>query len=226
MQQPELIHTFLRKTLAELIRVTGPILARQAGSRKVALIGPTGVGKTTTIAKLTADYLMHYGERVALITMDTYRVAAVEQLKVYGELMNVPVDVVVSPEQMATTLDRHRDKELILIDTAGRSPRDEVSLRDMQNFLRSELGTENHLVLSATTRDRDLYDTVNRFRFLPLQSLIFTKVDECDCLGSLVNVVMRHNYPISYVTTGQQVPEDLILADSAQLAEMILGHNR
>lgn len=213
----------LSEALAQVVQVSGPILPQGSAPKRVALLGPTGVGKTTTIAKLAADYLLHYGRRIAMVTIDTYRIAAAEQLKVYGEIMQLPVEVVVSPQQLQDVLDRHRDKELILIDTAGRSPRDDVSLQDLQNFLRPEYNTENHLVLAASTRDQDLQEAVRRFSQLPLQSLMFTKLDECQQLGALVNVHLRTHYPLSYITRGQKVPEDLELADAHQLAEYIMA---
>jgi flagellar biosynthesis protein FlhF len=137
--------------------------------------------------------------------------------------MNVPVEVVVSPKQMRGVLNRHRDKDLILIDTAGRSPRDETSLNELADILTPELGTENHLVLSAATRDEDLYGAVARFGRVAIHNLIFTKIDECSQAGALFNVHLRHNFPIAYLTNGQRVPEDILVADSKNIARMIMG---
>jgi flagellar biosynthesis protein FlhF len=179
------------------------------------------VGKTTTIAKLAANLLLEGGIRIALVTIDTYRIAAVEQLKVYGELMNVPVEVVLTPEQLQEVFARHQDKDLILIDTAGRSPKDEESIADLNKFLGPESATEIHLVLAASTRDSELQSTVRNFGRLPLNSLVFTKLDECDQCGSLLNVPLHQDLPLSYLTNGQRVPEDLLVADPAAVAGFV-----
>jgi len=120
-------------------------------------------------------------------------------------------------------LDRHRDKELILIDTAGRSPRDKAGIDELAKFIGAGSGIENHLVLSATTRERELFGAIKRFGHLPIDSLIFTKLDECEGLGSILNVHLKHDCPISYLTNGQRVPEDLLLAEPRRLAGMVMG---
>jgi flagellar biosynthesis protein FlhF len=221
LQNPQRLQEFFRQAVQEMVRVAEPFQADRRQQRRIALVGPTGVGKTTTIAKLAANYLLQGGTGVALVTIDTYRIAAVEQLKIYGEIMNLPVEVVLTPEQMQEAFARHKDKELILIDTAGRSPRDTPSIEDLNRFLGPGSGTENHLVLAAPTRDRELQETVIRFGSLPLHSLVFTKLDECDQRGSLLNVPLRQNLPVSYLTTGQRVPEDLVVAKIKTLADFI-----
>lgn len=226
LQEPALIDSFLREAIPGMVRVAAPLLPTVSGEQKrIALVGPTGVGKTTTLAKLAADFLIKTGKdsrRVALVTIDTFRIAAVEQLKVYGGIMNLPVEVVFTPEQLQKAFAAHRDKDLILVDTAGRSPRDDVSLREMAAFLGPESGTENHLVLAAPTEGRQVQDTVRRFSHLPLKSVIFTKLDECDRYGSLLNVPVRHDLPLSYLTHGQRVPEDLLLANPQMVTDYVL----
>ena len=222
MNDPAVLNAFLGKTIAELVQTTGDILPELGSQKRIALIGPTGVGKTTTIAKLAAAYLLSGGKRVALVTIDTYRIAAVEQLKVYGEIMNLPVEVVISAEQLREVLQRHSNKDLILIDTAGRSPKDNVSLNELQEFLCVDEAIEPHLVMSATTRERDLYEIYNRFSVLNPQSLLMTKLDECDSLGVLLNIHLRNNCPLSYLANGQKVPEDLVQANAELVSALIL----
>ncbi len=213
---------FLGTAIADLVRTEGPV-KRGGKQRRVALIGPTGVGKTTTIAKLAANHLLNRGGKVALVTIDIYRIAAVEQLKVYGEIMKIPVDVVLSPEDLAKVLARHQDKDLVLIDTAGRSPKDQASLQELAKFIRADWGIENHLVLSATTREAEMEGVIKRFGRLPVHSMIFTKLDECEHLGPLLNVHLKNKYPLSYLANGQRVPEDLVLAEPKGLARLIMG---
>ncbi len=217
------LKTFFNNEISRQFKVSGPIKVSSKESKRLALIGPTGVGKTTTVAKLAASYLKHFDKNVALVTIDTYRIAAVEQLKVYGEIMNLPVEVVISPDQMENVLNKHDDKKLILIDTAGRSPRDEMSIKELSSFLRPEFGIENHLVLSATNSEDNLENSVNRFSILPVHNIVFSKIDECATLGNLLSVNNNNEYPISYLTNGQKVPEDLMLANPKKISDLIMG---
>ena len=219
----ELLDDFFKETITDLVQVYSPILQDSPVQKRMALVGPTGVGKTTTIAKLAAAYLKQFGQKLALVTIDTYRIAAVEQLKVYGEIMNLEVEVVMSPNQLEEVLCRHQDKKLLLIDTAGRSPKDEVSVQELADFLRPELKIESHLVLAATARNQELYEAVKQFGALDLKSFIFTKLDECESFGALLNVHTKNNYPLSYLTDGQKVPEDLMIADPKKIAGLIMG---
>ena len=194
--------------------------------RRISLIGPTGVGKTTTLAKIAAHYLSQFGGKIGLITIDTYRIAAVEQIKVYGEIMRLPVEVVIKPQELEQALDKFRDFDLVLIDTAGRSPRNGVDLQELAGFLRPELGIENNLLLSATTRERELEEIIKRFSLLPINNFIFSKIDECDQLGVLLNIHYKHDTPISFLTNGQRVPEDFIMPSPAAIADLIINDHR
>jgi flagellar biosynthesis protein FlhF len=219
----ELLDNFFAETITGLVQVDSPILRENPGQQRVALVGPTGVGKTTTIAKLAAAYLKKFGRRLALVTIDTYRIAAVEQLKVYGEIMNLEVEVVMSPSQLKEVLSRHEDKKMLLIDTAGRSPKDNRSIEELADFLQPDLKIDSHLVLAATARERELHEAVKRFGMLDLKSFIFTKLDECESFGALLNVHTRNNCPLSYLTDGQKVPEDLMIAEPQKIAGLIMG---
>lgn len=214
---------FLCTTLASLVQSKGALWQPGQPQKKISLIGATGVGKTTTIAKLAAQAMTETGARVALLTIDTYRIAAVEQLKVYGEIMGVPVDVVFSPEQLQESFRRHRDKDLILIDTAGRSPKDAERIDELNSFLGAHSGVENCLVLAAPTADSLQHKSYEAFSKLPISRLIFTKLDEADQCGSLINLPLKTNLPIGCLTNGQKVPEDLLPADPQLVAELVMG---
>jgi flagellar biosynthesis protein FlhF len=215
-----------RKLLAERIgnylqRIDG-IAISPARCKTVALVGPTGVGKTTTIAKLAANFALKEGYKVALITADTYRIAAVEQLKIYGDIIGVPIEIVYSPDELKTALQRHSDKHLVLVDTAGRSPSNQQQLAELQELLAVDPDIEIHLVLSSTTKYRDALEIVNKFSVCSPQKILFTKVDEASNLGTVLNLVYQFPTTLSYMTTGQSVPDDIELASSAKLANMIL----
>jgi len=210
-------------TIQDLLHVAPPLFTDRTSQQRIALVGPTGVGKTTTLAKIAAAYLGNHSPSIALITIDTYRIAAVEQLKVYGEIMHLPVEVVITPEQLEKALEAHGDKDLILIDTAGRSPRDSLCIDELSTFLKPEFGLDKHLVLSATTREQELLDTIERFKGLGITHTIFTKIDECANLGILLNVQIQNANPLSYITNGQRVPEDILEVTPKITAEMIMS---
>jgi flagellar biosynthesis protein FlhF len=215
-----------KAAIARLFTTEKLLDKRLTCQRRISLIGPTGVGKTTTLAKIAAHYLSQFGGKIGLITIDTYRIAAVEQIKVYGEIMRLPVEVVIKPQELDQALDKFRDFDLILIDTAGRSPRNSIDLQELAGFLRPELGIENNLLLSATTRERELEETIRRFSILPINNFIFSKIDECDQLGVLLNIHYKHDTPISFLTNGQRVPEDFIMPTPAAIADLIMNDHR
>lgn len=188
----------------------------------IALIGPTGVGKTTTIAKLAAAYRLRYGRRVGLITSDTYRIAAVEQLRTYAGIIGVPLRVVMTPEEMAQACEALRDCDVVLIDTAGRSPADSARLEELQQFLAAARPHQTHLVLSSVCAEPSMVRTIERFADLRPSNVIFTKLDEAANLGVLVNISRRINGRLSYVTTGQEVPDDIEPGHRDRLARMVL----
>jgi flagellar biosynthesis protein FlhF len=222
-QDPQACFDALRRTVADLVQTSGPLWQPGDKQKRISLVGPTGVGKTTTIAKLAAEAIVNSGARVALVTIDTFRIAAVEQLKVYGEIMGLPVEVVLSPEQLQQALRRHRDKDLILIDTAGRSPRDTDRIEELHEFLSHGDAIENCLVLAAPTEERLQKKALASFGRLGISRLIFTKLDETDRCGSLINLPTRSNLPLAYLTNGQQVPEDMLLAESETVAALVMG---
>ena len=189
----------------------------------VALVGPTGVGKTTTIAKLAADMRVRRGAKVALITIDTYRIAAVDQLRRYAEIIDAPLLVVNTPQEIADAVARVADHDYVLIDTAGRSPRDAVKLKELQDFLAAAKPAETHLVLSTTCGRPSMMLAIERFASVKADKMIFTKLDEADGVGATLDAVAARKLPVSYLTVGQDVPDDIELADSRKLAERILS---
>ena len=212
----------LGETLGRLIKFAGTLKLRKNSPRIIALVGPTGVGKTTTTAKLAAMYALNRGNKVALITMDIFRVGAVEQLKTYSRIMGIPLEVASTPKELEKAVEKHSACDLIFIDTAGRSHKDKEKLDEMKNFLDNKIPIEVYLCLAATTKDRELEEILNRFRIFQVSKVVFTKIDECESFGNMVNLLMKDNLQIAYFTTGQRVPEDIEVATSAKLADMIL----
>lgn len=211
----------LCETLGRLIKFAGTLKLKKNSPRIIALVGPTGVGKTTTTAKLAAMYALNRGNKVALITMDIFRVGAVEQLKTYSRIMGIPLEVASTPKELEKAVEKHSACDLIFIDTAGRSHKDKEKLDEMRNFLEDKIPMEVYLCLSATTKDRELEEILNRFRIFQISKVVFTKIDECESVGNMVNLLMKDNLQIAYFTTGQRVPEDIEIATPAKLADMI-----
>ena len=212
----------LGTTFSKLIKFAGTLKLRKNSPRIIALVGPTGVGKTTTTAKLAAMYALNRGNKVALITMDIFRVGAVEQLKTYSRIMGIPLEVASTPKELEKAVEKHSACDLIFIDTAGRSHKDKEKLDEMKNFLDNKIPIEVYLCLSATTKDRELEEILNRFKIFQVSKVVFTKIDETESFGNMVNLLMKDNLQIAYFTTGQRVPEDIEVATSAKLADMIL----
>lgn len=210
------------EAFAQTLACSGPLRLKKNCQKVVALVGPTGVGKTTTTAKLAAMYAMNKGATVALITTDNFRVGAVEQLKTYARIMDLPLEVVSSADEMQKSLAKHGDKDLIIIDTAGRSPKDKEKLTELSTIFSADPSIEVHLCLSATTKDKELMDIVQRFSLIPVSRLLFTKLDESESLGCIVNTHLTTGLPLSYFTNGQMVPEDISMASARKLANLLL----
>lgn len=222
----EELRALLAETLAGMVKCTGSLRIKKNGPRIMAVVGPTGVGKTTTIAKLAAMHALNRRVSVAMITTDNFRVGAVEQLKTYAKIMDLPLEVVASAQELAKALATHADKDLILIDTAGRSPKDSERIEEMKGYLECHPGIEAYLCLSATTRSLELDEIVATFSKLPVTRLLFTKLDESKSFGCIVDAYLKHKLPLSYFSTGQKVPEDIEVATSRKLASMVVKESR
>lgn len=196
-------------------------------TKYIFFVGPTGVGKTTTIAKIASTLKLTKNTKVALITSDTYRIAAVEQLRTYANILGIPLQVVYSPEDMAHAMEELREYDLVFVDTAGRSHNNAEQREDIQKLLETvdEVNREVFLVLSATTKYKDLIKISSTYGEITKYSLIFTKLDETDTIGNIYNIHMLTGAPLSYTTCGQNVPDDIGKIDAQNIAKQLLGGN-
>ncbi len=211
----------LRVALKQRMRAVEP-WALDDDRHIVVLVGPTGVGKTTTLAKIAANYALVAGKDVGLITVDTYRMAAVEQLRSYAEIIGVPLKIVHEPADLSEEVQKFADKDLVLIDTAGRSHRNAKQMDELRTLL-EQTTAEVHLVVSASTKRCDILDIVRYFQSIGIHRLIVSKLDETTCYGVLFDAVDAADVPVSFITTGQSVPEDIEFADGEKLTSIILG---
>lgn len=193
----------------------------------IFFIGPTGVGKTTTIAKLASKYKLEKKAKIAIITADTYRVAAVEQIRTYANILSAPIEVVYHAGELKPLYEKYQEYDLILVDTAGRSHKNEEQKEDIQKLLETALDYphEIYLVVSATTKYKDLVRITQTYSDISDYRLLFTKIDETDALGNILNIRMLTQKPLSYTTFGQNVPEDISVTDAQGIAKQLLGGN-
>lgn len=195
----------------------------EKGQKIYTFIGPTGVGKTTTLAKLAAQSALNKGMKTAMITLDTFRIAAAAQLEAYARIMGLPVEVAVNGKELNKAIRKYNDYDRIFIDTAGRSPNSDQGNKDLMNLFRDNANVHGYLVLSATTQYKNMVNASERFENLPFQSYIFSKLDETDDLSSMINFLILKEKPVSYFTTGQQVPEDIETASKRKMASLLLS---
>lgn len=210
-------------TLQESINEIQPIMvdkSRQA--RVIVMVGPTGVGKTTTIAKLAANFTFVDFHSTAFITLDTYRISAAEQLRTFAEIIGIPIKVVFSPSDLEEAIQSFNDRDIIFIDTAGRSPYNQDQMEELAQFISVARPDETILVLSVNTDSNDLIRIYERFNTIGVNKLIFTKLDETTRYGQLLNVFNEIKTPLAYFTTGQSVPDDIEVPDAQNIARMLL----
>ncbi|PXW92513.1 flagellar biosynthesis protein FlhF [Streptohalobacillus salinus] len=191
--------------------------------RFVHLVGPTGVGKTTTIAKLAAHALLNDKKKVALITTDTYRIAAIEQLKTYAKILDIPLEIAYTIEDYQKARLKFQQYDLVFVDTAGRNFRDPKYVEDLSRVVDLNTDIETYLVLSLTAKNKDLLQIYQQFTAIPLKGFIFTKKDETDTSGAIVQLVANAQIGVSYITTGQDVPDDITSAAPDYLASLVMG---
>ncbi|MFQ5414072.1 MAG: flagellar biosynthesis protein FlhF [Phycisphaerae bacterium] len=214
----------LAAALESMLPTAGPIqITTRDAPTVVAFIGPTGVGKTTTVAKLAANFSLRERRRVGLVTIDTYRIAAVEQLRTYAEIIGVPLQVVATPAELASAVGRLNACDVILIDTAGRSQRDALKIGELKRFFDAVRPHEVHLVVSGTCGERVMAETIERFSGVGVDRVIVTKLDEAIGFGVILTCLEHVDAGLSYVTTGQDVPDDIEVGERGRLAAMILG---
>jgi len=222
--QEQYVREKLAEQIEKLIPASGPLTRTKLhGPQVVALIGPTGVGKTTTIAKLAANLKLREKRRVGLITLDTYRIAAVEQLKKYADIIGSPLRVVSAADDLRLAMGQMQECEFILIDTAGRSPNDALKLSELKSLLAVAEPDEVHLVLSTTSSQACVDLAIERFADIRVDKILFTKLDEAAHVGVVLNVARKLNKNLSYITTGQDVPDDIEVSRGRRLAQLILG---
>ena len=192
----------------------------------VAFVGPTGVGKTTTIAKLAAHFSLYKEKKVAMITADTFRVGAIEQLKLYGDLLEIPVLVIYRPEDIKNMLLDLSGFDLLLVDTMGFSPNNRMQIKKIKGLLDVIDPTDIHIVISAATKNQDMIQILNNYKELNYKKLIITKLDETKSYGMILNALKTTGCSLSYLTAGQNVPDDIEIASAEKIADMILEEGK
>ena len=211
----------LIEMIASLVKTGTTGKQKSKRPRIVALVGPTGAGKTTTIAKLAAIEKFLNNARVGLITLDTFRIGAIEQLRTFASIADIPMEVVYRQSEMNAAIKKLSNKDVILIDTVGRSQRASKDLAELKKFVDAAKPDEVHLVLSASTGARTLLEVVDKFKVLKPNNIIFSKIDEAVTFGPLFNIAQRANVNVSYLTTGQGVPDDIVAADGIKFASLV-----
>ena len=191
----------------------------------VNVVGPTGVGKTTTLAKLAAENALKHQKKIAFITTDTYRIAAIDQLKTYAKILNVPIEVAYNVEDFKQAATRFAHYDLVFIDTAGRNFRNKEYVEELQKIISFDADMETYLVLSLTSKQRDMEDIYEQFSLIPISHFIFTKMDETSSYGAMYNMMERYKVQTAFITNGQNVPDDMIKATPGRIIQAILGEN-
>jgi len=223
VKQHESAEEVCEQILKQHMGESQPIKLKRFKRQVILLTGPTGVGKTTTLAKLAAIYSINHHAKVGIISADTYRIAAVEQLKTYAEILETPISVVYNPEEVKDALKEHEDKDVVFIDTSGRSPNDQELEKDISQLIKYSQADEVHLVISATTSFSGCVNILNKYSFLKDFKLLVTKLDETPTWGAILNLKFLADKPLSYTAMGQNVPDDIEVANSRKIITKLIG---
>ncbi|MBN1847736.1 MAG: hypothetical protein JW932_04045 [Deltaproteobacteria bacterium] len=221
---PSLLQDSLNRVLSKIQIEKANRVGR--GRAIYSFIGPTGVGKTTTLAKLAATSALGQRKKTLLITLDTFRIAAVSQLQTYARIMGIPLEIATNGKELKTAIQKHGDCETVFIDTAGRSPNQDQDIQELKKLFDISDALHSYLVLSATCDFNNLLYADKRFQTVPIGSYIFTKLDEADDTSPMVNFLVSRQKPVSYFSFGQQVPEDIEVASKKKIASMLLSELR
>jgi len=189
----------------------------------INIVGPTGVGKTTTLAKIAASCILTYKKKVAFITTDTYRIAAIDQLKTYGDILKIPVEVCYSLEDFRLAMKKFENFDLVFIDTAGRNFRNPKYVEDLKKIIDFNQEMETLLVLSLTSKQTDMEEIIQQFSSIDINKIIFTKADETSTYGAMYNIIKNENKAAAYITNGQNVPDDLVVVNPEKIVDFIVG---
>ncbi|WP_349410515.1 flagellar biosynthesis protein FlhF [Pseudalkalibacillus sp. SCS-8] len=222
MKASEKLQGWLREELLSIVREVS-FGGFEYKKKILNLIGPTGVGKTTTIAKIAADAVLNKKKKTALITTDTYRIAAIEQLKTYAEILNVPLEVAYNQDDFKNAKDKFKDYDVILVDSAGRNFKKTRYIDDLEQMYQFDEDMENYLVFSLTSKYTDMIQIADHFKKIPIEKLVFTKKDETDSYGEILNLIYKMECGVAYVTFGQNVPDDLTEVSPEKIVDLILG---
>ncbi|TCO79929.1 flagellar biosynthesis protein FlhF [Marinisporobacter balticus] len=222
-ENEEAINKAIKIIIREYLGASQFVREKDDGQKRIVFVGPTGVGKTTTIAKLAARLAIGEKKSVALITADTYRIAAVEQLRTYSEILDIPIKVIYEPEEIEDAIEGYKDKDIILVDTAGRNHRSLEQLDEIKKLMNYIENPDVFLVISATTGYKDIRSIIDSYQFIEDYSLLFTKLDEANGFGNILNTKILTGKNLSYLTTGQSVPDDIEIANPEKIANIIVG---
>jgi flagellar biosynthesis protein FlhF len=219
------VRALVREQLARIVYSNG-VETISPETRIVHFVGPTGVGKTTTIAKLAADQALNHKRKVGFITADTYRIAAVEQLRTYASILNAPLEVVMSPQDLNRAFENLKDLDIIFMDTAGRNFRNEMYVSELNTLLHNNANSETYLVLSMTMKFKDMRSIAENFSRIRIDRMLFSKMDETASYGSIINLIHQFSIPLSYFTHGQQVPNDITVAKEDEFVDLLMGADK